>query len=286
MTWMMRPDYGLILAQGEDAREFLQGQLTNDTRQVAPDRAVRAAYLTPQGRALALLTVLPQENGALLVLPAALVEPVLKRLKMFVLRSRVTLQAVDSEGRLACSDRLPDRAHQRDQVMKSDGSLTWIASLAPALAWRLQAAGSETGALPYDPDRARLWQIQAGLPEVDAASSGQYLPQMLNLDRLDGISFRKGCYTGQEIVARTQHLGRIKRRLFRIAGSGDCPASGATVHRDESGIGSVLLAAPEGAGYQALVVLQLEGAASGDPLSVGGRIVTLQPLPYALEEPA
>lgn len=283
MLWMTRPDYGVIRVTGEDAQEFLQGQLTNNVLLLAPDRAVRAAYCTPQGRAIALLTLLPQQNGLLIVLPRELVQPVMTRLRMFVMRSRVSLEEVESEGLLICANQLPDKSSRRDHVTCDQNGLTWVASTDPALVWRLLEEPGP-GLTEFDANLARQWQIDAGLPEIDERSGGQYIPQMLNLDALDAVSFRKGCYTGQEIVARTQHLGRIKRRLFRLEGKGSAPDPGASVEVDDRGIGQVLLSASLDDGFSALAILQLDAVQTGSPMRIGQSRVETRPLPYSLPE--
>lgn len=285
MLWMTRPDYGVIRVAGEDAQDFLQGQLTNNVLALAPDRAVRAAYCTPQGRAIALLTLLPQQNGLLMILPRELLTTVMNRLRMFVMRSRVTLEEAQSEGLLLCGKQLPGQLNRQDQVCSDQNGLTWVASSQPGLVWRLlDEPEPELETSEFDANLARQWQIDAGLPELDERSSGQYVPQMLNLDLLDAVSFRKGCYTGQEIVARTQHLGRIKRRLFRLEGNGSPPDTGTSVEVDDRGVGQVLLGASLGDKYSALAVLQLDAVQSGSPMSINTSRVSTRPLPYSLLE--
>lgn len=285
MLWMTRPDFGVIRVSGEDAQDFLQGQLTNNVLDLAPDRAVRAAYCTPQGRAIALLTLLPQQDGLLMVLPRELLTTVMTRLRMFVMRSRVTLEEAETRGLLYCSNQLPGKPCQQDQVCSDQNGLTWVASVEPGLVWRLlDEPEPELEVTEFDANLARQWQIDAGQPELDEQSSGQYVPQMLNLDLLHAVSFRKGCYTGQEIVARTQHLGRIKRRLFRLEGNGSAPDPGASIEVDDRGIGQVLLSAGRDGDYSALAILQLDAVQSGSPMNINkGRVVT-RPLPYPLPE--
>ncbi|MCJ7556552.1 MAG: hypothetical protein MUP90_06515 [Gammaproteobacteria bacterium] len=283
MVWMIRPDYGLIRVSGEDTRQFLQGQLSNDIELSAPKRAVRAAYCTPQGRVLALVTLLPHTDGMLMVLPTDLLQPVLKRLQMYVLRARVSLQGVDSENLLICGNELPGAASVRDEIVHDENGLGWVSSADPALAWRLLDTPAQSPvATPYDANQAGLWQIRAGMPALNEGSSGQYIPQMLNLDALEAVSFRKGCYTGQEIVARTQHLGRIKRRLFRIAGNGLPPAPGSGIERTGQSVGQVLTSAEDGQGFAALAVMQLDAVLDDAALEIGGRRIEVRPLPYSL----
>jgi folate-binding protein YgfZ len=205
-----------------------------------------------------------------------------------VMRARVSLESVDCQGRLLSANILPGRISQRDDVMSDKSGMGWVSSVAPPLAWRLlNSADSEPACMPHDENLARLWQIQAGLPEITGPASGQFIPQMLNLDLLDGVSFRKGCYTGQEIVTRTQHLGRIKRRLVRIAGPGTAPAPGTGVDSAGRGVGQVLTSANDRSGYTALAILQIEAVNTlehSGPLLTGGVPVKLVPLPYAVPE--
>lgn len=283
MLWMTRPDFGVIRVAGEDAMDFLQGQLTNNVLALAPDHAVRAAYCTPQGRVISLVTLLHQEDGLLMILPREFVEPVMTRLRMFVMRSRVTLEEAPSDGLLICGTRLPDGSSTRDQVISDHRGLTWVASSHPPLVWRLlEQVEQGLDVTEFNPNIARLWQIQAGLPELDERSGGQYIPQMLNLDALDAVSFRKGCYTGQEIVARTQHLGRIKRRLFKLDGEGHAPEPGASVGIEGQSIGQVLLSAGDGDKFSVLAILQLDAAQTGSPVNIGENLAKISPLPYSL----
>jgi folate-binding protein YgfZ len=286
MVWMKRPDYGLIRACGEDAHDFLQGQLSNDLRLLTPNHVVRAAYCTPQGRVLALVTLVHHTDGILMLLPADLIQAVLKRLQMYVLRARVSLQEVNSEDLLICGDELPGAARLRDELVHDRDGLGWVASSEPVMAWRLLTTREQAPVTTaYNAEQARLWQIRAGLPEINEGSSGQYIPQMLNLDVLEALSFRKGCYTGQEIVARTQHLGRIKRRLFKITGNGAPPESGTDIEQGGQIVGQVLTSAADGPGFAALAVIQLEATQGDVALAVGGTGIDIQPLPYALSSP-
>ena len=281
MAWMSRPDYGVIRFSGDDARDFLQGQLTNNMELLQAGSAMRAAYCTAQGRVIAIMTLVARDQDLLAILPAALLDKVMARLRLYVLRSRVSLQDFSAELRLGSSEQAPaDLDGAAPLVMAPDGR-SWLANRSPPLAFRLQA---DDTAVPFDGQAAALAQVRCGLPELDMHSSEQYVPQMLNLDLLGAISFAKGCYTGQEIVARTQNLGRIKRRLFRIAGTGMAPEGGATLRSGEDSVGQVLLAAPTGEGYEALAVLRLETIAAGQSLQLAQGPVHLLPLPYSLPE--
>jgi len=281
MAWMSRPDYGVIRFSGADAREFLQGQLTNNIRLLEPGKVMRAAYCTAQGRVIAIVTLVPDDQDLLAILPAALLPTVMARLRLFVLRARVTLQDCSEELPVQSSEQVPAALAAVAPMAMAPDARSWLASRSPALAFRLHG---EHSALPFDLQAAALAQVRCGLPELDTHSSEQYVPQMLNLDLLDAISFAKGCYTGQEIVARTQNLGRIKRRLFRVGGSGAAPAQGEPIRSGEDSVGQVLLAAAAGDDYEALAVLRLEAVSAGHSLQLARAAVRLLPLPYSLPE--
>ncbi len=226
-------DEGLIRVTGEDARDFLQGQLTNDIRRLTPEQAQLNGYCTPKGRMLALFLVFERDGALYLQLPRERLEPVMKRLQMFVLRSKV--------------ERVSDDF------------------------WPLQ-------------------NIRAGLPSVHDATTEAFVPQMCNLDLLGGVSFTKGCYTGQEVVARMRYLGQLKRRMYlaRI-GTGTCPAPGDALFspssRSAQGAGRVVAArpSPEG-GCEALVVAEIAAFEAAD-LRLGdenGPPLELREPPYGL----
>jgi len=240
--------YLALLADGRDAVTFLQGQLTQDVLQAGPGAVAIGALLTPQGRVVASPWIVFDGPRRVLLVPAALGPLLLEHLQRFVLRAKVTL----------CLEAPAASALQ---------------ALAATVAARL---GSDTAA------NWPLALVRAGLPEVDATTSGEWIPQMLNLDLVGGISFRKGCYTGQEIVARTQHLGRIKRRMRRLATSGAPPAPGTALAIAGSKVGEVVLAACDGAVTELLAVLALDSTA-GPLLLPDGRECLRLPLPYAVD---
>ncbi len=247
------PDrYRALAVEGPDAAAFLQGQLTCDVPALGSDELGLAALLTPQGRVIATPWLARGTQGYALVLPAALAPAVHERLKRFVLRAKVTLAL-----------RALDRA------------------LGERLAARLSGDGA-AGPAAFGPDeRFALALVRAGIPEIGVESSEQWIPQMLNLDLLGAVSFRKGCYTGQEIVARTQHLGRIKRRMFRLALDGAPPAVKAPLSAGGDKAGEVVLAAPVPGGAECLAVISLERREQ--PLALAdGRRCRLLPLPYAV----
>lgn len=240
--------YGVLAVRGRDAAAFLQGQLTRDVAALGEGAPALAALLTPQGRVLATPWLARAPDGYDLLLPAPLLGPLRARLQRFVLRSKVTLAEAEPG-----------------------------AALAGQLAARVGAAPVAPRG-PSDPYALAL--VRAGLPDIGAEASEEWIPQMLNLDLLDAISFQKGCYTGQEIVARTQHLGRIKRRMFRFAiVAGAPPAVKEPLLADGVKAGEVVLAATADGATECLAVVNLD--ARGRPLALAdGRECRMLPLPY------
>lgn len=239
--------YRALHASGPDAVTFLQGQLTQDVATAPSEPLSLAALLTPQGRVLTCAYVVHANDARTLLVPDALAEDLLGHLRRFVLRAKLTL-ALET----------PD------------------ATLREALGGWLGGRLAGTSA-----DAWTLGLVRAGIPEIEPATRGEWVPQMLNLDLLGGISFRKGCYTGQEIVARTQHLGRIKRRMFRLSAAGAPPLAGSAVHHGDAKVGEVVIAAADGASSELLAVLGLETPATGLALADGRSLERLT-LPYAV----
>ena len=214
---------GVLRARGPDALSFLQGQLSNDLTRLATDRSLLAGYHNPQGRVFALLRVLQLAPEDLLaVLPRELVPTVMSRLAKFILRAKVKLvdesQSWRITGLVAHGAALPAAL---DAVADSAGTVVQVA-LQPARRLLLMPAASP----PPDAGAAappEIWRgaaIAAGEPQVYAATSEKFVAQMLNLDVLGAIAFDKGCYTGQEVIARAHYRGRVKRRLQRFVTPG------------------------------------------------------------------
>jgi folate-binding protein YgfZ len=291
------PFLGVLRVTGPDALSFLQGQLTNDVRLLADGRTQLAALNTPQGRVVALLRLRLVDGAVYALMPAELLEPVSALLRRFVLRSKVQLQVATelqvgwavkgtvprttgagASGLAHATSPMPNPAAQSAVVVRYAPGRPVFAATADA--WR-SITGSDPP--PVHPGVQSQWQaldIAAGLPQVFPATSGAFVPQMLNLDLLDAISFTKGCYTGQEIVARTQHLGRIKRRLCRYRlPPGPEPASLAGLYHDATKVAEVLMSAGLDDGVHVLAVTSLE--AQGSALRTeDGREAQPMELPY------
>jgi folate-binding protein YgfZ len=298
------PHLGLLRFSGIDAMAFLQGQVSNDTQALAGGTPVLAAYSTPQGRVLAVLHLLPHSSGIIALLPRELAPSTLQRLRKYVMRSKVTVEDISETFAVLGLRRAaalqfpdlpqPDASHayvERNGVgiaqVGHDPERLWVIGEAAALvAAGILPAAAEHPAASEAAAAENAWHladIRSGLPQVYAATQEQFVAQMLNLDLIDGISFTKGCYTGQEIIARTQHLGRIKRRLFRLGlpESGNW-AVGQTLQLADGRSGRLTDIARSDAGFEALAVLTLE--ADDLPIgSPGGVAATELALPYSLK---
>lgn len=300
----------LIQAKGDDSTAFLQGQLTNDVRAVSETQHQLSSYCSPKGRMLALFRLFQRGESYYLQLPQSVLEPTLKRLRMFVLMSKVELEDVsdalihfslsgpDVEAMLEKHlGEIPDGV---DQASTQQGiTLLRIAGVQPRFIVigehsRMQTlwqALQADGASPVGADAGRLLDIHAGLPAVWPETIEAFVPQMVNLQQVNGVSFKKGCYTGQEVVARMQYLGKLKRRMYLAHVSGDtAPVAGDTVFSpsSESGQGAgkvvTVAASPEG-GYDILAVIEIASVEAG-PVYLDTehtRELGIQPLPYALE---
>jgi len=294
------PFLGVLRVAGPDALAFLQGQLTNDVRLLADGRTQLAAVCSPQGRVIALLRLRQDDDAVHALLPTDLVQHVSGLLRRYVLRSKVQIQVAAElqVGWIDCSTSSEsiDTAigAARTAVAESSAGATPVVRFDYAPGRRVVAASdaawqSGTGLSlgPPQPGVLHAWSaadIEAGLPQVFAATSEAFVPQMLNLDLLDAISFSKGCYTGQEIVARTQHLGRIKRRLCRYRlPPGPEPAPLAGLFLDATKTAEVVMSAIRDSGVDLLAVTILE--ALGARLHTGdGREAVPLDLPYPVAE--
>lgn len=248
------PAHGLLRFQGPDARKFLQGQLSNDMNGLRADQLLLAGLHNPQGRVLALLRLAaPADDQIIALLPADLAEATAATLRRYVLRAKLTISCEVSAAALAA-----------------------LAALLPAVAARLAP-------------QSRAQDIAAGVPQVYGATSGAFVAQMLNLDCVGAISFNKGCYTGQEIIARAHYRGHMKRRMQRFASAGPVAlAAGDLVTLDDGRGAQIVDAAARTDGRTEFLAVASIGAAAGGALEGTGaapRLAASQlPLPYALPE--
>lgn len=299
--------FGLLQVEGADATSFLQGQVTNDIKLLNGSNSQYAGYCTPKGRLLAIFLAFAHHDHLHLQLNGALTESVIKRLRMYVLRSKVTLTDVsDSIVRIGLAganaeaalrnvfSEVPQQAHQlvnleSANILRLPGPTPRyeiFASLENAAnLWsQLQAGCTAIGAGGWD------WlEIQAGIPDITPTTLEAFVPQMVNLDLLGGINFKKGCYTGQEIVARTHYLGKVKRRTYLAhLVTPQAPQPGDNLFGPDTNepVGQVIRAAasPEG-GHDMLAELRSESVAAGAIrwLSPEGASLTMLELPYPAE---
>lgn len=296
------PSLGIIEASGADVANFLQSQLSNDILSLADGDSRLAAYCNPKGRMLALFRVVRRQDGYLLLLPATLIDTILKRLRMFVLRSKVTLTDVSEHwARLGvCGSQAQTLLAEQGLVLPTEPDAgVWLAetalvrlrgdqprALVLAPPQRMAALWAALAPLPQISEQAwRLLDIRAGVPEILPGAAEKIIPQMANLDLLGGISFTKGCYPGQEIVARMHYLGNLKRRMYRLQiATAEPPQPGTDVRTAEGSLaGEIVMAVRSLDGQsEALAVLQIDRAAAPD-LQVDGSPAQALPVPYLQE---
>jgi folate-binding protein YgfZ len=201
--------YGLLAVTGADARAFLHAQLTNDIQSLSADKSVFAGWCTAKGRLLATMRVIPSPEGFLLQLARDIAPAVAKRLSMFILRSKVKI--ADETANLAQSGVWTSEWKGADVAW--EGGTVRVRVDAD----RYLVVGSKPdGNCAKGEDAWSLDEIRAGRPLITAATQDQFVPQMVNLEKIGGVDFQKGCYPGQEIVARAQYRGEVKRRMVRL----------------------------------------------------------------------
>ena len=266
---------GLIEATGDEAKAFLHSQFTSDINHLADGQAQHAGWCSAKGRMQASFVVWRQGERYLLALAADLQEATQKRLQMFVLRAKVKLAAqTDSTVMLGLSgpqatealadaglpcptDAMSAAETNGCAVIRLDASRFMIVAPESAMAalWQKLSVKARPAGLP-----AWRWlDIQSAFPLVTLATKEEFVPQMADFEKIGGVSFHKGCYPGQEIVARTQYLGKVKRHLFRLS-SAQALKAGDVLHSPDNpdqSCGMIMTAAPSPAGgYEALAVVQ------------------------------
>lgn len=298
---------GVLAVRGKDALEFLQGQFTNDLRHLGDGTSQLNGYCSAKGRLLASFRVIPEDDGFLLRMPRAMVEPLMKKLRMFVLRAAVTLEDVGE-----CQIHLG---------VSGPGAERELGALAPALPQAVDGIARGGGytviRIPGVHPRfevhggleamRRLWDtlnvrcapvgeapwglldVLAGIPTIHPETSDAFVPQMVNLQLLGGVSFKKGCYPGQEVVARMQYLGTLKRRMYLARVLSEAPPRpGDELYSPEDGeqsAGKVVDAQPHpDGGFMLLAVIQIASREAGDIRYGGpqGPKLEFAELPYPL----
>ncbi|MGP1718421.1 MAG: CAF17-like 4Fe-4S cluster assembly/insertion protein YgfZ [Methylophilus sp.] len=274
--------HGLIAVSGADALTFLQGQFTNDIKLVQ-QAAQFTGYCTAKGRLLALFYAFSINEIIYLQCPRTLIPELVKRLRMFVMRSKVLVEDVSEQFVILGLASADSAAHiQHLPLHPHHSSPTPLGSLirlpdshgkqrAQLIIETTQAEHAwKTLAATFTPADSVQWdalEIQAGIPQVYKSTQEKFVPQMVNLDALDGINFKKGCYTGQEIVARTHYLGKVKRRtqLAILPDTATAPAIGdPLLDAKQQEAGQLVRVAPnKQGGWWVLAECRLEAQAAG-----------------------
>jgi folate-binding protein YgfZ len=269
---------GLIRARGADAAKFLQGQLTNDVAGMDSSTARLAGFCSAKGRLQASFIVwklAPDEFA--LACAASVLPATLKRLSMFVLRAQCKLSDASAEFALLGAAGASASAMLADTKTwgvrpTAGGTLLRLPDVDGVPRCLLAVTPAEAPpALPLD--AWRLLEVRSGIPLIEAATVEQFVPQMLNYELIGGVDFQKGCYPGQEIVARSQYRGTIKRRMFLFECDAQAAPGQEVFHSADAGqpAGMVVNAAPlpGGAGSAALVEVKLAALEAGS-LHLGG----------------
>ena len=286
--------FGLIRARGADAVKFLQGQLTNDVTGMGLAQARLAGFCTAKGRLQASFIIWKLADDELLLACAASVLPAtLKRLSMFVMRAQCKLTDASAELTLLGATGTSAAALIGDAPAwgvsaTPGGTLVRLPDVDGVARALLAVAPPDAPVADLAPDAWRLLDVRSGIPTIEAATVEQFVPQMLNYELIGGVDFQKGCYPGQEIVARSQYRGTIKRRMFLFECDALAQPGQEVFHSgDESQpAGMVVNAAalPGGNGSAALVEVKLAALDTGSLhlASVGGAPLRPAALPYTV----
>lgn len=301
--------YALIEASGDDVVEFFQGQFSNDIKRVTEDTGQLSAYCNPKGRILANFRIFKRNGNYFLRMHSDIVEATLKRLRMFVMRSNVELTdrsntlfriGISGEKSTSALANLFDKLPENTDNSVTDNDITLI-KLAGDLT-RYEAHGPvdkiielwdklKNEAVAIGENSWNLLTIRAAIPEIVADTVEAFVPQMVNLQAINSLSFTKGCYPGQEVVARMHYLGKLKRRLFIASTETDeLPSPGEAImtnNENEQKVGQIVTASwSKDKKVELLAVLQIEKA-ENEVLHIGsstGTKLDLLDLPYSLEE--
>ncbi len=293
-------EFAAIDAAGADAAAFLQGQTSNDVVALATPGIQLNSVSTPQGRVVAVFWLLRQADYFRLILPRSQLDITCGVLGRYVLRSEVSLAVSDvviaALSGPGCDQVLNSAGlgSAADTAAVSVSEDLFVAGLpGPTHSFLISGANSAvpafSGAPGLENNEADIaWRqtmISSGIPMIYPATSDTFLAQMLNLDVVGGIDFRKGCFTGQEVIARAQHLGRVKRRMFRLSSTQqDAPVAGARIFSNSAAVGTVVDAVSvDGFGCEMLAVLNLSSL--GETLALemtGASELTFKGMPYSV----
>ena len=289
--------FSTLRVSGEDAQSFLQNLLSNDIKEVSATRAQYSSFNTAKGRMLANFLIWMDGNDYLLQLPGTLAETLRKKLSMYVLRAKVKITRDEpiALGVSGPSARLPVDSSELPVLGVIHAENTSVIKLgdtrfllctttekAEALWQTLSKAARPAGSTCWD------WlNIRAGIPVILEKTQEEFVPQMVNFDLIGGINFKKGCYPGQEIVARMHYLGKLKRRMYLAHIDGDAKPGDDLYSEDMAGqaSGKIANAAPSPiGGYDVLAVMQIASHDAHEVHlgSLQGPALSFEPLPYSL----
>lgn len=272
-------NYSALKISGQDATDFLQGQLTNDVTKLAGNWQF-AGYCNPKGRLLALLMLWRHGEDYYALLNSQLAQATLKRLRMFVLRSNVVIEPLPAN---LTAKTAPAANYGNYSLLGSAHHLDFTERV-----MILDTADDDSASDGWSDTDWELANIKDGIPDIDAHTTELFVPQMINLDLLGGISFKKGCYTGQEIVARMHYLGKLKQRMYvcrtRNSSPNTAQASGGKISLASDPRVSVgHLASNFNAGY-VLAVLRIEYGHDRLMTEAGDELMALESQPYAFPQ--
>jgi folate-binding protein YgfZ len=299
---------GIIRATGDEALTFLHGQFTNDLNLVTDENSQLSSYCNPKGRMLAIFRVLKKGDDYFLILPREVLEPVLKKLTMFKLMAKVELTDVSDEYVLFGLAGPNATSITQEQNLKIPESIDDALHEKNITVIKLPSENSRLLFMSEPNDAKNIWQslsnkaisstyktwelhdIQSGIPQVTEEISEAFIPQMVNLELIGGVNFQKGCYPGQEIVARTHYLGKPNRRMYRInIDSNSCPPPGTNIFSKKDGdqpVGKIVSAQNYNNEVCSALTVLRTAKENDDELhleSISGPKITIHTLPYSLE---
>lgn len=297
--------FGLIRATGEDAAGFLHNLFSNDVQHLGLDRAERCGFCSPKGRLLADFLIWREDQDYLLQLSADIQPAILKKLGMYVLRSKVKLTDAGDDIILLGIAGGGAATAVKALGMEIPATPLGLARFDGVTAIRLdeqryqltvrQEAASQVWeklASQLRPVGTPIWrwlEIEAGIPHITLPTQEEFVPQMANLELIGGVSFTKGCYPGQEVVARTKYLGKVKRRTYRAHIDGGCPLPGTDLYSPDlpdQSCGKIIEAAPSPSGGCEILASMLMSSAEAGEVRVGGADglqLAFRSLPYPLD---
>ncbi|HFE38329.1 MAG TPA: folate-binding protein [Gammaproteobacteria bacterium] len=289
----------IVKITGADAKTFLQGQFSNDVNLLTENNSQLSSYNSPKGRLYASFRLLKSGRDFLMLLPSEVTESIIKRLRMFIMRSNVNIENISDNWKsiglsgFSITSEINQAPQEANNVLTNKGT-TYISL--PGVTKRLLALGPEESIkqltnrlteknLLVNANHWKRLDIHAGLPNIYTATQESFVAQMVNLQFINGLSFTKGCYPGQEVIARMRYLGKLKKRMYRITINSDIapnPGENLYLGGNSQSIGKIVDAQPNNQGrIDALAVIQNSACDQGE-IYVNDAALSLTELPYAV----